>query len=441
LEKIEAYRRMETRVPKHSYNLTILQSSYEMSTNDQLFATILLASGLLMTPDHRAQLVALSKGVSTSAKPVEVVMQAETAIAPPPAEPKPKKIKPKSAVVVASMSLPPIPTNSSASTDFLAPVDLLPVSTAPETVTATETVTVATPVTTAATTIVSNSASNATYPNDALRTHRYRIASPDTKFCMARRWNEDAPIPGTETSAATSNGKMYPEQQCTRFPVAGTGICTLCAKAESIYKSNPADKPFDGGAKRWRGRLDGPMFANAPFLGSELFWKKYPQGLPGDPSTAAPAEWLAANTSAKPKLKTKAATVTTAAATTAAATTAAVTTAAVTTAAVTTAAVTTAAVTTTAVTTTATAAVATEVTSTATVAPMPVRPKAPVDEWVLALIGDNSYVYERSTLKCYEADMSITSSTKAMARLDRYAGKYESATNSVNIYGSESDEE
>jgi hypothetical protein len=379
-----------------------------MSTNDQLFATILLASGLLMSPDHRAQLVALSKGVSTPVKSTEVVTQA---VAPPPVEQKPKKIKPKAATPVTPMSLPPVPTNnSSASTDFLAPVDLFPVTT----------VTVAAPVTVAATTIaapivvttaaVSNSASNASYPNDALCTHRYRIASPDTKFCMARRWNEDAPIPGTETSAATSNGKMYPEQQCTRFPVGGTGICTLCAKAESIYKSNPADKPFDGGAKRWRGRLDGPMFANAPFLGSELFWKKYPQGLPGDPTTAAPAEWLTANASTKPKPKTKAATAT---------------------------------VTATAVTTVTTTAVTPAVTTAAaeTVAPMPVRPKAPTDEWVLALIGDSSYVYERSTLKCYEADMSITSSTKAMARLDRYAGKYESSTNSINIYGSESDEE
>ena len=93
------------------------------------------------------------------------------------------------------------------------------------------------------------------------------------------------------------------------------------------------------------------------------------------------------------------------------------------------------------VTATATAAAALTTTTAETVAPMPVRPKAPADEWVLALIGDSSYVYERTTLKCYEADMSITSSTKAMARLDRYAGKYESATNSINIYGSESDEE
>ena len=385
-----------------------------MSTNDQLFATILLASGLLMTPDHRAQLVALSKGVATATKPVEVVMQAVTASVP--AETKPKKIKPRATAANApvSMSLPPVPTplapvptslapmssNSSAS-DFLAPVDMTPitiVTTTPAPVTSATT----TAATTIAPTVAQNSASNASYPNDALCTHRYRIAAPDHKFCMARRWNEDAPIPGTETSAATSNGKIYPEQQCTRFPAAGAGICATCAKAEQAYLSNPASPPV--AAKRWRGRLDGPLFANAPFLGSDLFWKKYPQGLPGDPTTAAPAEWIAANATTKAKPKTKAVAV--------AAATAANT-----------------------------SAVATEYSSTVTAPPMPVRPKAPVEEWVLALIGDSSYIYERATLKCYEADMSITSSTKAMARLDRYAGKYEPATNSINLYGSESDEE
>jgi hypothetical protein len=133
-----------------------------------------------------------------------------------------------------------------------------------------------------------------------------------------------------------------------------------------------------------------------------MFWKKYPQGLPGDPTTAAPTEWIAANTKTKAKPK---------AATAAVSTTAPVTTTPITTP------------------------------SSNSAVTSAVKPKAPADEWVLALVGDCSYIYERATMKCYEADMSITSSTKDMARLDRYAGKYESATNSVNIYGSESDEE
>ena len=389
-----------------------------MSTNDQLFATILLASGLLMTPDHRDQLTALSKGISTPAKSAEVVVQASV---PPPVETKAKKIKPRSTAAAASvsLSLPPVPTNSSAS-DFLVPVDMAPitiVTTIPAPVTTAavtpDAVTTAAVTTAAVTTaanatiaIPQNSASNASYPNDALRTHRYRIAVPDPKFCMARRWNEDAPIPGTETSAETSKGKIYPEQQCTRFPVQGTKICATCVKAEQAYMSNPESPPV--AAKRWRGRLDGPMFANAPFLGSDLFWKKYPQGLPGDSTTAAPADWLSANaTKAKPKAK--------------AATAAVITTAPVTTAPAT---------------TPSSNSAAGAVTSA-----VPVKTKNPADEWVLALVGDCSYIYERATMKCYEADMSITSSTKDMARLDRYAGKYEPATNNVNIYGSESDEE
>jgi hypothetical protein len=151
------------------------------------------------------------------------------------------------------------------------------------------------------------------------------------------------------------------------------------------------------------------MFANAPFLGSDLFWKKYPQGLPGDPTTAAPAEWLAANTKGKAKPK-----MTTAATTTA--------------------------VTTTAVTTVAPTTAPTIVPPTTVPVSTPVKPVAK-EEWVLALIDDSSYIYERATSKCYEADMSITSSTKDMARMDRYVGKYESATNTINVYGSESDSE
>jgi len=226
---------------------------------------------------------------------------------------------------------------------------------------------------------------------------------------MARRWNEDAPIPGTAKEDAGSNGKIYPEQQCTRFPVEGSGICSLCAKGEAAYLSNPESPPV--AAKRWRGRLDGPLFANAPFVGSDLFWKKYPQGLPGDPATAAPADWLAANGSGKSKAKPKAATVTT----------------------------TTASSTTVVPTVVSSPIVVAKPAITTTVAP--VKVVAPKDEWVLALIDDSSYIYERATMKCYEADMTVTTSTKDMARMERYVGRYEPATNTINLYGSESDNE
>lgn len=372
-----------------------------MSTNDQLFATILLASGLLMSPDHRAQLVAITKGTPT-AEPITITtilpptVAPATALSPPPA---PKKIKPRATAVATPipMSLPPTREET-----LLAPVDLTPVTTSNSA--AAEPI--ATSNSAAATVVSSSAAANTQYPNDALRTHRYRIAIPNTKFCMGRTWNEKAPLPGTGSDDATATQKMYPEQQCTSSP-KGNGLCERCLKLEEAYMSNPDAPPV--AAKRWRGRLDGPMFANAPFLGSDLFWKKYPQGLPGDPTTAAPAEWLAANTKGKAKPK-----MTTAATTTA--------------------------VTTTAVTTVAPTTAPTIVPPTTVPVSTPVKPVAK-EEWVLALIDDSSYIYERATSKCYEADMSITSSTKDMARMDRYVGKYESATNTINVYGSESDSE
>ena len=46
---------------------------------------------------------------------------------------------------------------------------------------------------------------------------------------------------------------------------------------------------------KWLGRLDEPVYDRAFVVGSQVFFEKYPLGLPGDPSTAASAEWLAAN--------------------------------------------------------------------------------------------------------------------------------------------------
>jgi len=368
-----------------------------MSSYDQLFASILLASGVSMSADHRSQLLALTKGVEMPITITSVVPIASNSstVAPP----APKKIKPKAKaepVVIApiSMSLPPPPTKEEA---LLIPVGLLPVSNSSASTEATTT---------------------SQYPNDTLRTNRYRIAVPNPKFCMARRWNGDAPIPGTEPAAEGSNGKMFPELQCTRLPTTGGLLCANCTKTETEYLADP-ENPSPLAKRTWRGRLDGPLFASAAFVGTELFFKKYPQGLPGDPTTAASPEWLAANTKskAKPKAESKK-TATTATTTTATATTAA---------------------------TSANATVTTAVTASATVTSASTTKTTVVspakEEWVLALIDDSSYVYERASFKCYEADMSITTSTKDMARMDRYQGRYEPSTNSINIYGTESDTE
>jgi len=107
LEKIEAYKYTYRTVPPLIILTNFLQTSYEMSSNDQLFASILLASGLLMSAEHRAQLVGISKGVSSSEMPITItsvlpstpvtastastVSTASTALVAPPA---PKKIKP-----------------------------------------------------------------------------------------------------------------------------------------------------------------------------------------------------------------------------------------------------------------------------------------------------------------------------------------------------------
>ena len=395
-----------------------------MSSNDQLFASILLASGLSMSADHRAQLMALTNIVSSTETPIIITTiiptptTTATAVATATATAAPKKIKPKAKAAAAptSMSLPPPPKQEEA---LLEPVGLVAVSNSSAPTVATNssvpTVTtnssaptvatnssVPTVATNSSAPTVATSANTSQYPNDALRNHRYRIAVPNPKFCMARRWNGDAPIPGTEPAAEGSNGKMFPELQCTRLPVAGGLLCANCTKTETEYSADP-ENPTPLAKRTWRGRLDGPLFASAAFVGTDLFFKKYPQGLPGDPTTAASPEWLAANTKTKGKPKAATATVpTTTAATTA---------------------------------TTAVAASTVIVPVTKTVSP------AVKEEWVLALIDDSSYIYERSTLKCYEADMSITTSTKDMARTDRYVGKYEPATNSVNIYGTESDTE
>jgi hypothetical protein len=128
---------------------------------------------------------------------------------------------------------------------------------------------------------------------DALRANKYRVQVLNPALCVARKIDEDNPLAGSRPDDEGSKGKIFPELQCSKKPVAGCLLCTTCAKKEAEYLADPS-KPL----KRWYGRLDEPMYDHALVVGCEAFYKKYPAGLPDAP-VSAPAE--------KPKKASKAA--------------------------------------------------------------------------------------------------------------------------------------
>lgn len=140
---------------------------------------------------------------------------------------------------------------------------------------------------------------------DEFRANKYRLQTINPALCVGRRYDEKDPVVGTRTEDTGSNGILYPELQCTKKPVAGAFLCTVCSKNECEFKENPAKPP-----KRWYGRLDEPVYVAARVIGSEWFLKKYPSGIEGArliaaaeapakskkdkaPKTAAPAEEVA----------------------------------------------------------------------------------------------------------------------------------------------------
>ena len=113
---------------------------------------------------------------------------------------------------------------------------------------------------------------------DSLRANKYRVQVLNPALCMARKIDEENPLVGSRPDDDGSKGKIFPELQCSKKPVAGCLLCTTCSKKEAEYLADTS-KPL----KRWYGRLDEPMYANALIVGCEYFFKKYPAGLPDAP--------------------------------------------------------------------------------------------------------------------------------------------------------------
>lgn len=204
------------------------------------------------------------------AEPVaEAAPAAEAApVAAPVAAPEPKKVK--------KAKKAPAPAEPEAEVALLAPVDAVPAAAA-----------------------APDAATDAPVlgATDSLRDNKYRLTVLNPTFCCGRKIDEANTIVGTRPGDDGANGKVFPEIQCSKKPVAGSRLCAICAKNEAEYLANPT-KPG-----RWRGRLDEPLFARSFVVGCEWFWSKYPEGIEGARPAAAAAA-VAEVAAEKPK-KTK----------------------------------------------------------------------------------------------------------------------------------------
>lgn len=115
---------------------------------------------------------------------------------------------------------------------------------------------------------------------DNFSTHPSRLTEIDPSLCMARRIDEEHPLRGTRKEDIGSNGMVYPELQCKKKPVSGNNLCVSCEKKYVRAKQDP--ETFHRG---WYGRLDEPMYYKACVVGCGHYFKKYPNGIPGDPAT------------------------------------------------------------------------------------------------------------------------------------------------------------
>jgi hypothetical protein len=136
------------------------------------------------------------------------------------------------------------------------------------------------PVAAATTTVIEPTA------DDPLRNHKYRLQSFNPAFCMGRKVDLKNQIVGTRKDDASSNGIFWPEKQCTKAPEAGEKLCRFCKEKDDDVKSG---KTAD---KHWFGRLDEPIYFKACVVGCGDFFAKYPEGIPGDATTAPPAGFV-----------------------------------------------------------------------------------------------------------------------------------------------------
>lgn len=115
----------------------------------------------------------------------------------------------------------------------------------------------------------------------------YRLAVVNPALCIARKIDKKTPIPGTRPEDPGSNGKFYPELQCSKKPLSGSKLCKICAE-----KHAEASKPENAkkAVESYYGLLDETeLYWNSQIVGSEKFNKKYPKGLTTISNTALPA--------------------------------------------------------------------------------------------------------------------------------------------------------
>ena len=127
------------------------------------------------------------------------------------------------------------------------------------------------------------------------RKHPSRLQTIDSTRCAGRRIDIENPLIGTRKDDADSNGMIFPEKQCTRKPSPGSKLCKGCATKDAEYKADPSKNKAS-----WQGRLDEEaLYPRAKIVGSELFLKRYPKGIP---TASAPAP-VAAAVATKTKTK------------------------------------------------------------------------------------------------------------------------------------------
>ena len=137
--------------------------------------------------------------------------------------------------------------------------------------------------------------------DDPYRTCKYRLQMADVRLCMGRKIDDKNPVPGTRTTDAGSNGRYFPEKQCSKKPFPGTSLCEKCAEKERAFISNTTGKQI----AQYYGRLDQPMYKDAKVIGCETFLAAYKSGIPEVPIVGAAAPAPAAAEATKPRGRPK----------------------------------------------------------------------------------------------------------------------------------------
>jgi hypothetical protein len=132
------------------------------------------------------------------------------------------------------------------------------------------------------------------------RKHPSRLQTIDSTRCTGRRLDTKNPLKGTREEEG-GKGMIFPERQCTKKPSPGSKLCAGCATKDTEYKADPSKNNAG-----WQGRLDEEiLYPRAKIVGSELFLKRYPKGIPtaSSPATAPAPPAVAPAVTTKTKTK------------------------------------------------------------------------------------------------------------------------------------------